>query len=521
DDVVMGTLSVKENFHFSASLRLPRSVSDSERNARVEDVIRELGLEKCANTKVGNEFIRGISGGERKRCNIGMELIISPPVLFLDEPTTGLDANTANTVLLFLRRLSRKGRTIIFSIHQPRYSIYRLFDSLMLLSSGSIVYHGPAREALDFFESQGFHCQEHNNPPDFFLDVINGDPTTLKRSDVAEKDLDEEIEPHVSQHDKLVEGFKSSSWNNRLQEEASSILAGFEANGGLKGAKYETIDYATSFHHQIRVVAGRALKNIVRNPQTSILTVATAFMFAIIIGAIFWQLDEDPLTAFKDRSGVLFFVTMNQMFVNMSAVVVFINERKIFMHENISGFYRVSVYFLVKVFFDIIPLRLVPVVILSCIVYFSVGLNPGADHFFLFVFGLFCITLSAAGFCFLYSSMVKLFAVAQLLLAITYIIMMLFGGFLIQLDSIGPWLHWAQYLSIFKYGLALLYTNEFKDRQFCGNDTCQSGNHFLETQQVSYKEPWDLWRNYTALLLYSLGLFCLTYIQLRRMKKTT
>ncbi|GFS06723.1 ATP-binding cassette sub-family G member 2-like [Elysia marginata] len=129
--------------------------------------------------QVGTEFIRGVSGGERKRCNIGMELIISPPVLFLDEPTTGLDASTANAVMNLLKRMSEKGRNIIFSIHQPRYSIFRLFDSLMLLSHGHVVYHGPSSKALDHFSAIGYECEEHNNPPDFFLDVINGDSTAV------------------------------------------------------------------------------------------------------------------------------------------------------------------------------------------------------------------------------------------------------------------------------------------------------------------------------------------------------
>ena len=100
----MGTLTVRENFAFSANLRLPRSVSKEEKNRRIEDTINELGLAHVADSKVGNEFIRGVSGGERKRTNIGMELIISPAVLFLDEPTTGLDASTANAVMLLLHR---------------------------------------------------------------------------------------------------------------------------------------------------------------------------------------------------------------------------------------------------------------------------------------------------------------------------------------------------------------------------------------------------------------------------------
>nr|XP_054773562.1 broad substrate specificity ATP-binding cassette transporter ABCG2-like [Lytechinus pictus] len=99
DDVVMGTLTVRENLAFSAALRLPSTVSQKEKKERVDETITELGLEDCKDTKVGTMFIRGVSGGERKRTNIGMELVIGPTVLFLDEPTTGLDANTAYTVM--------------------------------------------------------------------------------------------------------------------------------------------------------------------------------------------------------------------------------------------------------------------------------------------------------------------------------------------------------------------------------------------------------------------------------------
>ena len=105
DDVVMGTLTVRENLNFSASLRLSRALSKKERGQRVEGVIRDLGLTEVADSKVGTEFIRGISGGERKRTNIGMELITSPQILFLDEPTTGLDSSTARTVIQLLHRL--------------------------------------------------------------------------------------------------------------------------------------------------------------------------------------------------------------------------------------------------------------------------------------------------------------------------------------------------------------------------------------------------------------------------------
>ncbi|RUS86344.1 hypothetical protein EGW08_005929 [Elysia chlorotica] len=518
DDVVMGTLTVRENFAFSAALRLPSSVSGKERDGRVSEVIRDLGLARCADTKVGNEFIRGISGGERKRCNIGMELIISPPVLFLDEPTTGLDANTANTVLMFLRKLSRKGRTIIFSIHQPRFSIYRLFDNLLLLSQGVTVYHGPARQALDFFQTQGFTCQEHNNPPDFFLDVINGDLRALADDQAVDEDLDSEP---VSQHDKLVEGFQKSQWNQSLQSEAKAIFSQFESNGGNKGTRHDKIDYATSFGRQVGVLALRSVRNLVRNPATAGITIGSSLLFSILISAIFWQLGSSTDRDAADREGVLFFLIMNQLFFNMSAVEIFINERKLFMHENMSGFYRVSSYFIVKLVFDIIPLRMVPAILMSCIVYFSVDLRPGADNFFLFMLCLFMTCLAAACLCFLLSSLIRVFSVAQLTLALSYVLMMLFGGFLIQFDSIGDWLSWLQYFSIFKYGMTALYIIEFKDREFCNATACFDANSRLDRSDMDYETTWDFWQNYVALAGMSLILLILCYIQLRRMKKTT
>ncbi|CAG5124964.1 unnamed protein product, partial [Candidula unifasciata] len=191
-------------------------------------------------------------------------------------------------------------------------------------------------------------------------------------------------------------------------------------------------------------------------------------------------------------------------------------------HENVSGFYRVSVYFIVKVLFDIIPLRTIPVVIMSCIVYFSTGLNPGAQHFLLFMLTLLCTTLAGAALCFLASAMVREFAMAQIILALVCILMMLFGGFLISFDSIGPWLHWAQHFSFFKYALSALYINEFKDRQFCDSNRtyCVTGDHFLQDQQIHFREDWDFWQNHVALLVYACGLLTLAYIQLRYMKKT-
>ncbi|GAA57598.1 ATP-binding cassette sub-family G member 2, partial [Clonorchis sinensis] len=156
DNIAVDTLTVRENIAFSAALRLPRKLTSEERRAKVDEVIEELGLTSVADRLLGTAYVRGVSGGERKRTCIGIELVKNPLVLYLDEPTTGLDAYTAGSVMKTLRRLADCGRTIVFSIHQPKYSIYRLFDRLTLLCNGKMVYHGPSGQVpIQYFRRLG------------------------------------------------------------------------------------------------------------------------------------------------------------------------------------------------------------------------------------------------------------------------------------------------------------------------------------------------------------------------------
>ncbi|NXY83787.1 ABCG2 protein, partial [Alcedo cyanopectus] len=271
DDVVMGTLTVRENLKFSAALRLPKSVKEQEKNERVNQIIKDLGLSKVADSKVGTQFTRGVSGGERKRTNIGMELIMDPAILFLDEPTTGLDASTANAVLLLLKRMAKQGRTIIFSIHQPRYSIFRLFDNLTLLAAGRVVYHGPAQQAIDYFQSFGYQCEPHNNPADFFLDIINGDSTAVAMSKSDGTNTAASTEEYTTYDktlaEKLAEKYSSSAYYQETKAALENISLG---NQYKTKAVFRQITYANSFLHQLKWVSKRTFKNMVGNPQASI-----------------------------------------------------------------------------------------------------------------------------------------------------------------------------------------------------------------------------------------------------------
>ncbi|MGH0116952.1 UNVERIFIED_CONTAM: hypothetical protein FKN15_026646 [Acipenser sinensis] len=557
DDIVMGTLTVRENLLFSAALRLPTSITYKEKEERVANVISELGLTKVADSKVGTELIRGVSGGERKRTNIGMELITEPPVLFLDEPTTGLDASTAKAVLILLKRLSRRGRTIIFSIHQPRYSIFKLFDNLTLLASGKMMYHGPSKTALEYFTSIGYECESFNNPADFFLDIINGDSTAVAASrafDTDDKNGSKQTESasdgpdtieiqdpeHIDKSlvEKLNEQYMKSTQYSKMQEALTKI----EANRGeKKKKKLQSITYATSFLNQLYWVTNRSCKNLVRNPQASVAQVVVTIVLGAIVGAIFFGVKLDP-SGIQNRVGSLFFLTTNQCFSSVSAIELFIKDKKLFIHQYTSGYYRLSAYFISILLGDLIPMRTVPGVLFSVITYWMIGFQRLAGNFFFFMLTLVMVSYTATTMGLAISAGMDVVAIANLFITICFVFMIIFSGLLVNLPSVMGWLNWLKYFSIPRYGLTALQVNEFRGLYFCDSKTKNNtsfqtamvncsmsasnfggicyGEAYLCGQGIGYND-WAMWENIVALGCMIIIFLTIAYMKLSFMRKFT
>lgn len=155
-DDLIGTLTVRETIHYSAHLRLNNSITPAEKKVIVESTILEMGLQDCADTPIGNWHIRGLSGGEKRRVSIALEILTRPRMLFLDEPTSGLDSASAYFVITTLKNLSRDGRTVIASIHQPSSEVFDLFENLFLLSCGQTIFFGAAASAHEVCQKSHF-----------------------------------------------------------------------------------------------------------------------------------------------------------------------------------------------------------------------------------------------------------------------------------------------------------------------------------------------------------------------------
>jgi ABC-type multidrug transport system ATPase subunit len=203
DDILMAVFTPREALIFSANIRL--NLSQEKKEEKVNKLLRDLGLEKCADTIIGNELIRGVSGGERKRTSIGVELLTNPSMIFLDEPTTGLDSNTAVTIMYLLRDMANSGRTIVSVIHQPSTEIFREFDKLILICKGNIIYQGDAQAAVDYFTSINYECPSMTNPSDFYMKIMNPEGLMIEMMEKGmnvnkenKKELSEKFEERVS-----------------------------------------------------------------------------------------------------------------------------------------------------------------------------------------------------------------------------------------------------------------------------------------------------------------------------------
>jgi ATP-binding cassette subfamily G (WHITE) protein 2 len=321
-------------------------------------------------------------------------------------------------VIECLDRLSKRGRklviwsfytidlfsfadTIIFSIHQPRYSIFKLFDTLFLIAAGHCIYHGPTFDILPFFASVGFTCEEHDNPADFILDVSQGIRSTS--SPVIEIDIDLNQRKDKLARDLHNVYIKSPNYASICQEITDTNML---SNGVLNR---QTQLMRRSCLMEMFYVSQRTLRNSFRNSAVMITHTIVPVCLALLIGFLYMNTDRTLGKGIKNRLGSIFFIVANQVFLNLSGLELFIIERQLFIHENASGYYHMSTYFISKLICDIFPIRLIPSVLFSVIVYFLIGFQRTVAKFFIFLLDIFATSVCTSSTIFFISASVPNF----------------------------------------------------------------------------------------------------------------
>ncbi|XP_063103323.1 broad substrate specificity ATP-binding cassette transporter ABCG2-like [Cavia porcellus] len=373
DDVVMGTLTVRENLRFSAALRLPTTMTNHEKNEKINEAIQELGLDKVADSKVGTEQIHGVSRAERKKVIIAMELVTDPTILFLDEPTNALDWSTAHAVFLLLKRISKKRRTIIFCIREPRYSIFKMFDSLTLLAAGKLIFHGPAQRAAKHFASAGYNCKLYTNSSWILLGIPSGVLTAMESNGDDEDPECEKIEEFSIRDEPIIENLAKFYKKSSLYRDTKAEIDQLSEGQKKRNSAFKEFIYVTSFWKQFRWISWRSFKNFLGDHKASVTQIINVIIEGLLISAFFLGIKND-CAAIQNRL-LMFFLLMECLcFSYFSATQLFQEEKKLFTHEYMCGYYRVSSYFLGKLFCDLLPRRLLHSFIFSFILYVIIGI---------------------------------------------------------------------------------------------------------------------------------------------------
>mmetsp|Transcript_64926 Transcript_64926/g.155084 ORF Transcript_64926/g.155084 Transcript_64926/m.155084 type:complete len:649 (+) Transcript_64926:66-2012(+) len=467
DDALFALSTVEETLMMVARLRMPELTS-AQRQARVTEVIRLLGLAPAKDTPVGSDKPgqRGISGGERKRVHLGLELLHRPRLIFVDEPTTGLDSFQAQNVMQTLKELAKAGHTVLCTIHQPRSSIYQMLDKVILMAGGEMAYYGPSGgNAATHFQQINFPVPSDFNPADHFLDLISID----YRSQADEAKTKEVVQTVVSSCPAL-----KSRQTLPLQPAGAPLPPALQAEERRRAGCFTAFDLLTL----------RTWRELTRDKVTLTTKLCAQAFFSMVFASIYWQMDMTQ-TSLQNRIGILFFMAMNQAFggvIGVSQVIP--RQLKVVARERANRLYGALPFYLAT-FICQLPLELVPQLIFGAIVYTLTGLRPGYQHMLTYVGVLMLENFAGIALGMMLSCSFTSVEQAPQLAPMAVILFLMFSGFLLNQASIPKIYTPLKYISFVRYSFESLAVNELKGNNgFTCPKTrfmpCFQGDDYLE-----------------------------------------
>ncbi|CAH9108007.1 unnamed protein product [Cuscuta epithymum] len=505
-EIMYPELTVTETLVFSALLRLPRSLTKSEKVAQAEAVIAQLGLSKCKNSLVGGSWMRGVSGGERKRVSIGQEMLINPSLLLLDEPTSGLDSTTAQRIVSTMWELSQDGgRTVVMTIHQPSSRLFYMFDKVLLLCEGSPLYFGRGSEVMNYFSSIGFSPSVAMNPSDFLLDLANGVPgDDLRENQAAIKEI-------------LVSAFKTNLLET-LEDELRETKTGDEISSNSAGYEKRYKGWSITWWEQFTVLLNRGLKQR-KSDSFSGLKIGQILVVALLTGALWWKSVD-----LQDQIGLLFFCSSFWGFFPLfQAIFTFPAEKKMLKKERSSGMYRLSSFFMARTAGDL-PMELVLPTVFMLITYWMAGLKPTPGHFFSTLLVILLCVLVCQSLGLAIGAIVMDQKSATTLGSVIMLSFLLAGGYYVR--HVPKFIGWIKYVSIGQYTYKLLLETQFKPEEtyLCPSAAAGGGGMVCLVKDHPSIERAELGKHVTfsvvALLIMLVGYRLIAYVALMRVGRT-
>lgn len=485
EDSLLSCFTVRETLAYAARLSLA-SLSHKDRNTRVDDVMGKMGIVGCAHTRIGDEIIKGISGGQKRRLSIAVELLSGSPILMLDEPTSGLDSASAFSVVECLKNLASTGRCVLLSIHQPSSMIYNSFSTVSLLVSGHQVYFGPIGQVpLDHFSSLGHSCPQFVNPAEFFLDLIN-------------EDFAEKVESRLKN---IVEAYPSSLVAAAEAQKAKDLPSN-------DPKAYRAVDNAGPIG-QFWVLLVRTLHMSWKNPYIYIVRLVMYIALSFMVGTMYLnkgtiaRTDATAAGALAAQSllPLLFYVQAFLVFMSVAILPFFLEIRNVFRRERANGHITCLPYVVANFIANLPGVTIIAIVSTA----FVVGL-AGLNGFGQFFANLLLSLVVAESLMHFIGAAQPHYIIGMAGGAGMFGMFMLCEGFMVRpADIPGGWI-WGYYLAFHTYSFQWFVYNQFN-----GENGGSFGAQILSTYSMSNVNP-----TYCALilLLYALCFEILFYLVL-------
>ncbi|XXG45432.1 hypothetical protein AAC387_Pa02g0515 [Persea americana] len=419
DDIVHGNLTVEENLWFSARCRLSANMPQADKVLVVERVIESLGLQAVRDSLVGTVEKRGISGGQRKRVNVGLEMVMEPSLLILDEPTSGLDSSSSQLLLRALRREALEGVNICLVVHQPSYALFMMFDDLLLLAKGGLtVYHGPVKKVEEYFAGLGIIVPDRVNPPDHFIDILEGivKPSTSVSVNYKQLPIRWMLHngyelPADMQHAAGIDIFVADASPNNETNHAASMPEGQSFAGELwQDVKSHVQFKRDNMQHnflwakdlsnrktpgvfqQYRYFLGRVGKQRLRESRMQ----AVDFLILLLAGACLGIIAKVSDESFGVL-GYTYTVIAVSLLCKIAALRSFSLDKLHYWRESASGMSSLA-YFLSKDTIDHFNTVIKPVVYLSMFYFFNNPRSSFTDNYVILLCLVYCVTGIAYAF---------------------------------------------------------------------------------------------------------------------------
>ncbi|OLY82055.1 ABC transporter G family member 7 [Smittium mucronatum] len=493
DDLLFGTLTTKETLTYAADFRLPNSeYTKQEKIERVTNVMKYLRLTKSQDTYIGQEGLKGLSGGERKRVSIGCEIVTDPKMIMLDEPTSGLDSNSSEVIIKLMKAIAVKKNLIcISSIHQPSSKIFYTFDKVILMVPGGVVYFGSTKDVLPYFSNIGFENPPLENPADFLIDVMTID-----------YENEDDLQSSIDRVDLLKRSWIEYVSKNGVSYIGDSPSSGSFASDNSDLKESDNFDvvlpseaWKNSWFSEFSILLKRSWIRQSRDKSVLFSKIFGAIFTALLVGFTFFK-RATGFSEAQNKIGLLFLVIVNMVFpVAMPLIPVLISERGIMTRERSSGSYRISAFFM-SILCTYVPTALGSNFITLTGIYFLSRLQVNAGKFFTFIAIYFTTILNSLGVALVFSAVSPNDQVASVLTPLFLTVFVIYGGSLANPDSVTPVLSWLRYINYIYYTYMAAMQNEMTGLVFdCSQNTTgtcyPSGESVLLSFSLTSQTIWE------------------------------